>query len=75
MAECGIQVNVQYYDPAELYAPGPDGIVFGRQFDLVQYAWGTGSQPPCLFYESGQMPLPANNWLGINGHWLQQSGI
>ncbi|MCD4672829.1 MAG: hypothetical protein K8R77_09215 [Anaerolineaceae bacterium] len=66
MTECGIQVNVQYYDPAELYAPGPDGIVFGRKFDLVQYAWGTGSQPPCLFYESEQTPSPANNWLGIN---------
>lgn len=66
LAECGIQVNVQYYDPAELYAPGPDGIVFGRKFDLVQYAWGSGSQPPCLFYEGSQIPGPDNNWLGIN---------
>ena len=66
MAECGIQVNVQYYDPAELYAPGPDGMVFGRQFDLAQFAWGSGSQPPCLFYESDQTPSPVNNWLGIN---------
>jgi peptide/nickel transport system substrate-binding protein len=59
-------VNVQYYDPAELYAPGPEGIVFGRKFDLAQYAWGSGTQPPCRFYESSQMPSPANNWLGIN---------
>ncbi len=66
LTECGIQVNVQYYDPAELYAPGPEGMMFGRQFDLVQYAWGSGSQPPCLFYESSQTPSPANNWLGIN---------
>ena len=66
MLECGIQVNVQYYDPAELYAPGPDGLMFGRQFDLVQFAWGSGSQPPCLFYESGQIPSAANDWLLIN---------
>lgn len=66
LTECGIQVNVQYYDPAELYAPGPEGIVFGRKFDLAQYAWGSGTQPPCRFYESSQMPSPANNWLGIN---------
>ncbi len=41
LAKCGIGLNVQYYDQNDLYAPGPAGLLFGRRFDLIQYAMTT----------------------------------
>jgi peptide/nickel transport system substrate-binding protein len=65
-AECGLQVNVRYMKPDELYAPGPDGVLFGRKFDLAQLAWETGYQSPCYLYQSDQIPNENNHWLGVN---------
>jgi peptide/nickel transport system substrate-binding protein len=67
LAQCGIKVNVQYLDANTLYAPGPGGILFGRNFDLVEFAMGsTGIEPPCDWYTSSQVPNAANNWVGTN---------
>jgi len=67
LAQCGIKVNLQYLDADSLYAPGPDGILFGRNFDLVEFAMGsTGIEPPCDWYTSAQVPEAANNWVGTN---------
>jgi len=66
MQACGIQLNVQTVQPGELYAAGPDGPLFGRKFDLAQFAWEAGLNPPCKLYESSQIPSAANNWLTVN---------
>lgn len=66
LGECGVQLYVQYYELDEFYAPGPEGLVFGRNFDLVQFGWKTGFQPPCILYESEQIPTTENNWLTVN---------
>ena len=66
LAQCGIQINVQYTNPGDLFAQAPDGVLFGRKFDLAQFSWETGAQPPCLFYQSDQIPSDSNNWLGVN---------
>ena len=66
LADCGVQLNVHYLSPEELFAPGPDGIIFGRKFDLVQFSWKSGSLPPCQFYETDQIPNLDNNWLKVN---------
>lgn len=67
LAECGVGVNVQYYSQDELYAPGPDGPLFGRKFDLVEYAIGsTGTEPPCSWFTSQQIPTSSNKWVGVN---------
>jgi peptide/nickel transport system substrate-binding protein len=67
LAQCGIQVNVHYLDVNTLYAPGPDGILFGRNFDLVEFAMGiSGIEPPCDWYTSAKIPNKANNWVGTN---------
>lgn len=62
LSQCGIQVNVQYYEPADLYAPGPDGIAFGRKFDLLQW----GYLPSCASYMSQYIPTAENNWIVVN---------
>lgn len=66
LAECGIQVNVQYSDPDQLFAYGASGPLFGRQFDLAQFGWQVGSQPYCQAYQSDQIPTAANGWLTVN---------
>ena len=67
LAQCGIKVNLQYLDRNSLYAPGPDGVLFGRNFDLGEFAMGsTGIEPPCDWYTSSEIPTAANNWVGTN---------
>jgi peptide/nickel transport system substrate-binding protein len=66
LADCGIQVKVIALDPGTLYAPGPDGALFGRNFDLAQFSWQTGSQPPCALFESSSIPNAKNSWTGGN---------
>jgi len=67
LAECGIGLNVQFLEPNDLYAPGPIGPLFGRQFDLAQYALGVeGVEPPCNWFISSNIPTEDNDWAGAN---------
>lgn len=67
LGECGIQVAVHYSEPGELYGQGPDGVLFGRKFDLAQFAWDSnGIRPVCSLYESSQIPTSTNNWMKVN---------
>jgi peptide/nickel transport system substrate-binding protein len=66
LAECGVQVDVKSLTTDALYAAGPDGPLFGRSFDLAEYAWDSSAQPPCFLYESDQIPTAGNNWLTGN---------
>ncbi len=60
LAECGIQVELLLGPGSEVFAPGPDGPVFGRRFDLAQFAWSAGSQPTCNLWTSEQIPGDPN---------------
>jgi peptide/nickel transport system substrate-binding protein len=71
LAECGIELSVTYWDAAELFADGPEGIVFGRKFDLTHFFWLTGASPPCELYLSENIPgedtnVFAQGWAGQN---------
>ncbi len=67
LAQCGIKVNVKYLDQAALYAAGPDGPLFGRNFELAEFAMGsTGVEPPCDWFSSSEIPNAANYWVGTN---------
>ncbi len=67
LGQCGVGVNLKYYSQDEFYAPGPDGILFGRKFDLAEYALGAiGTEPPCAWFMSNQVPAKDNKWLGVN---------
>ena len=63
---CGIEIVVQNLNPTELYAPGPDGVLFGRNFDLAQFTWQSGKTNPCFLYSSSQIPNAGNLWVGTN---------
>ena len=66
LAECGIEIKVSIVNPGVLYAAGPDGVLFGRNFDLAQFSWDMGSQPPCALYETNGIPTAKNSWTGGN---------
>jgi peptide/nickel transport system substrate-binding protein len=66
MAGCGIKVNLSYYPASQWFAAGPDGKLYGRLYDLGQFAWLTGVTPPCDLYLSTQLPTEANGWSGQN---------
>ena len=67
LAECGIGLNVIYSNAADHYAQGPTGPLFGRQFDLAEYAMGVNSlEPQCSWFISSQIPSDSNHWIGTN---------
>ncbi len=67
LAQCGITVNVKYLDSTTLYASGPEGVLFGRAFELAEFAMGsTDLEPPCDWYSSSEIPNAANYWVGTN---------
>jgi peptide/nickel transport system substrate-binding protein len=70
LAECGIQANIGLQSVQQYLAAGPDGPVFGRAFDLAQFAWTTALEPPCSLYLTSEIPGPYPaypiGWGGVN---------
>lgn len=66
LAGCGVAVTHLPLALDELYAPGPEGVLFGRQFDLAMFSWaGTGAEL-CSLYQSWAVPNQENYWVGAN---------
>lgn len=55
---CGFGVEISTRPFTEYLAPGPDGPVFGRQFDLAQFAWPGSDGNLCGLYLSSEIPGP-----------------
>jgi len=70
LGRCGIRTRIIAQQPDIVLAPGPDGPVFGRSFDLAQFAWTTSFEPPCSLYLSSEIPGPypdfPKGWGGVN---------
>jgi len=66
LAACGIGVAVEPLPPEEFFADGPDGPVFGRQFELALFSWLNGLDAPCELYLSTEIPEPENWWATSN---------
>ncbi len=67
LAQCGIGLNITYFSAADFYAQGPAGPLFGRKFDLAEYAIGVNTvEPQCSWFTSSQIPTEDNNWVGTN---------
>ena len=68
LGQCGIGVSVTYLSYIDLYAEGgANGPLFGRSFDLAEFAMGTSSlEPSCTWYTTEQIPTASNNWVGAN---------
>ena len=62
LVECGIEVTLSFIHSDEYFADGPDGPLFGRQFDLAAFPWLISVEPNCALYLSSRTPGPENNW-------------
>jgi peptide/nickel transport system substrate-binding protein len=58
LAQCGIQVTIDLWDWSDLLGPGPAAPIFGRQFDLAQFAWAYSIQPTCNLFTTDEIPGP-----------------
>ena len=67
LVQCGIKVNILFYPAAEWFANGPEGRLFGRRFDMAQFAWLTAVQPSCNLYLSEQIPGAPNEINPLSG--------
>ncbi|MEY4222698.1 MAG: hypothetical protein RL334_1340, partial [Chloroflexota bacterium] len=57
---CGVDLQVQPFTSADLYGEFPAGVLFGRQFDLAQFAWLQPGEPRCELFTSAELPGAAN---------------
>jgi peptide/nickel transport system substrate-binding protein len=74
LAVCGIEVIHKALPDETLYAPGPEGPLFGRQFDLGLISWQPLPQDDCHLYDSTQIPSAENYWIGTNIAGLSDQG-
>jgi len=56
LENCGIEIQVEAWESGELFADGPDGPLFGRQFEMAAFAWLTDTEPPCSLWLSEAIP-------------------
>jgi peptide/nickel transport system substrate-binding protein len=67
LAGCGIGLTLEHQTQVEFYAEGPAGPLFGRLFDLAEFAMSTTSfLPPCGRFTIPGIPGPINHWIGTN---------
>jgi len=66
LAECGIDVSLENLSADEWFADGPEGPLFGRHFDMGEFAWLTGVEPPCALYLTSEWPSAESGWAGQN---------
>jgi len=65
LADCGIRVNLETRPAWEFFADGPEGLIFGRQFDLAETTWWSDVVPRCEYYLSSEIP-DEGHWHGDN---------
>lgn len=68
LAQCGVLVNIRYLTPEELFAPGPGGPIFGRNFQLALLGWDFSLEPACYLYTTEEIPgSPPGAYKGWGG--------
>lgn len=74
LEDCGFKLEILALPPKQLLAPGPDGPVFGRQFDMARFAWTSGDYHLCTLFTSREIPGPypdyPQGWGGGNAAGL-----
>ena len=63
-AECGIDVVLEYWEASAYFADGEDAPLAGRRFDIGQFAWLTGVEPPWDLWLSENIPGDITKTIG-----------
>lgn len=64
LVQCGFSVTQNQLPPDELYKPAPDGLVFGRKFDMALISLAVDEDSACQLLDSREIPTQLNFWLG-----------
>jgi peptide/nickel transport system substrate-binding protein len=76
LAGCGIQAELDLWEWDSLLGPGPNAPIFGRQFDMAQFAWAYSIHPTCGLFTAGEIPGPypeyPKGWGGGNATGYQR---
>ena len=64
LADCGIPVEIYDFPAGTWFAEGPVGRLFGRRFDLAEFAWLGKALPDCGLYLSENIPGPKEDGFG-----------
>ena len=62
---CGVQLRLQTLTQSQLAGDWPDGVIFGRRFDLAVFAWQVSAVPPCGLFTTAEI-AGADNPGGAN---------
>ena len=73
LADCGVEVEIRLLQPETLLEPGPDGPVFGRQFDMAEMTSELDTTGICSLFLSSQVPWGLG-WEGINPSGFSSEG-
>jgi peptide/nickel transport system substrate-binding protein len=57
---CGVGLRLQTLTQSELAGDWPDGVIFGRRFDLAVFAWRVGAVPPCELFTTAEIASAGN---------------
>lgn len=70
LEQCGVDIQIHSVPVKDLLAPGPEGLIFGRQFSFAEFNWAGSIRPPCFLYATGEIPGPypefPKGWGGAN---------
>ena len=53
---CGIQMSIETLPDEQLFQPGPEGVIFGRQFQASLFSWAVRDQPACQLFTTQEIP-------------------
>jgi len=67
---CGMGVEIKLQPAGSLLEFGPDGPIFGRNFDLAFFSWAAGHYQLCRLFTTdeipGMYPQYPKGWGGVN---------
>jgi len=72
LARCGIQADLEVLSSQQLFEAWPDGRVFGRGFQAVEWAWPAWVSPLCEMFAGFETPT-ADHPLGVNAGGFRQA--
>jgi len=64
-ANCMIDVKIDIYG-SEFFQTTHDSVLQGFKYDVAEFTWPTGVEPPCDLYLTSQISSAANAWAGYN---------
>jgi peptide/nickel transport system substrate-binding protein len=74
LIQCGIAVTRSQAPIGDVYKPAPDGLVFGRKFDLALLSLKVDENTNCQLLESAEIPSQLNFWMGKTSGGMNFTG-